>query len=543
MSSRFLCAKVVLSALTLAPQLLGQTAHLPALALSEQDAVATAVAKNPSLHVALLRASQSRLDVTAEDALYTPIFGANAGYTRARTPSLSGTDDVRFGTNDIVDLGVGLSKPFATGTTVSANLAGQRSLRTSSITQLLDADGRPASADACAAADAMCRNSLLEVDSGPGYSLVGRLSVTQPLMRGFGSELGLSSLRQAKLNLAASELAAQQTASELLSRVVTAYWEVWYAHEVVHINEASRELAKVQEAQAQQQVASGALAPASALAYVTRVAELEEAVLSARTDARQRELSLAQLLGEPGGVASSLTAADVPHPPSADDPVEARAVDDALRTSYSQKQLQTQLALAKEQLKTAGDPLRPRLDVDAYVQAEGLGNRRVPPAFEQFGKMQGVSAHVGLTFETPITDTRRTAQIEATRLSAHIIEKQLVENEVAIRSSVASALTRMHAAREKAALSTRTEKVAREQAQAERARFQAGSSIAISVQEAEDSLRQAQLRAQRARVDLMLAELQLLELRGELLSRYAGALARLPAADRGTLERSAPRRF
>ena len=153
MSSRFSCAKVVVLALTLAPPLLGQTADLPTRALSEQDAVATAIVKNPSLHVALLRASQSRLDVTAEDALYTPIFGANAGYTRARTPSLSGTGDVRFGTNDIVDLGVALSKPFATGTLVSASLAGQRSLRTSSITQLLDESGNPTTADACAAAE------------------------------------------------------------------------------------------------------------------------------------------------------------------------------------------------------------------------------------------------------------------------------------------------------------------------------------------------------------------------------------------------------
>ena len=543
MSSRFCCAKIALLALTLAPPLLAQTPDRPARALSEQDAVAVAVAKNPSLHVALLRASQSRLDVTAEGALYTPVFDASAGYTRARTPSLSGSDDVRFGTNDIVDLGVGLRKPFATGTIVAASVAGQRSLRTSSITQLLDENGNATTVLACAEAGTVCRDSLLDVDSGPGYSLVGRLSVTQPLLRGFGSELGLTSLRQAKLNLAASELFAQETASALLSQVVTAYWEVWYAHEVVHINEASRELAKVQEAQAQQQVKSGALAPASALPYVTRVAELEEAVLGARTDARQRELALAQLLGDPGSVATGLSAADVPRPADANEPVEARAVDDALRTSYSQKQLQTQLALAKEQLKTAGDPLRPRLDADAYVQAEGLGNRRVPPAFEQFGKMQAVSAHVGLTFEMPLTDTRRTAQIEATRLSAHIIERQLVENEVAIRSSVASALTRLHAAREKAALSTRTEKVAREQAEAERARFEAGSSIAISVQEAEDSLRQAQLRAQRARVDLMLAEVQLTELRGELLSRYASALARLPAADRGTLQPGPPRRF
>lgn len=538
-SRRLIRGNVVCCVLTLASAVFAQSSsERPGRALSEQEAVASAIVSNPALHIALLRASQGRLDVTAEDALYTPIFDASAGYTRARSPALSGADDVRLGTNDIVDLGVGLSKPFATGTVVSATLSGQRSLRTSTVAQAVDATGTPVPTGTTGVT-----TRLFDVESGPGYSLVGRLAVSQPLLRGFGSELGLSSLRQAKLTLAASELQAQEAASALLSQVVTAYWEVWYAREVVQINEASRELAKVQEAQAQQQVASGALAPASSLPYVTRVAELEEAVLSARTDARQRELALAQLLGQPGGIAGSLSAADTPRPPSADDLVEARVVEDALRTSYTQKQLQTQLALAKEQLKTAGDPLRPRLDLDAYVQAEGLGNRRVPPALEQFGRMQAVSAHVGLTFETPITDTRRSAQIEATRLSARIVEKQLVENEVAIRSSVASVLSRMHAAREKAALSARTEKVARAQAEAERARFQAGSSIAISVQEAEDSLRQAQLRAQRARVDLMLAEVQLMELRGQLLSRYSGALARLPAAERTTLERTAPRTF
>jgi outer membrane protein TolC len=272
------------------------------------------------------------------------------------------------------------------------------------------------------------------------------------------------------------------------------------------------------------------------------VAELEETVLAARTDVRQRELQLAQLFGEPNAVAQGLVAADAPRASGAEDPLLARAVDDALNNSYLRKQLQTQLALAKEQLKTAGDPLRPRLDVDAYVQAEGLGNRRVPPAFEQFGKMQAVSAHVGLTFEMPLTDTRRSAQIEATRLSQRIVEKQLLESEVAIRSSVASALTRLGAARQKSELSKRTEPVARQQAEAERARFQAGSSIAISVQEAEDSLRQAELRARRARVDVLLAELDLTELRGELLHRYGSALARLPVGDRTTLERE-PRNY
>ncbi len=503
-----------------------------ARALAEDDAVALAVSSNPSLHVALLRAQQNRYSLRAEQALYTPLFDANVGYTRSRTPSLSGPAEVvdddgnvvqrlpattRVGTTEVFDVGAGITKPFPFGTVLSASLSGQRSTRSFADSTL--------------------------GGSGPGYALSGQVALSQPLLRGSGRDLGEASLRQARLSLTASELAAQETGSALLAQVVTAYWELWYAGEVVRINEASRELARVQQEQAAQQVASGALAPASALPYATQVAELEEAVLASRTEVRQRELGLSQLLGDARGVGASFAPSDEPSEPQADEPLEARATSDALQASYVRKQLQTQLLLVKDQLKTVGDPLRPRLDLDAYVQAQGLGNRSVPPAFEQFGKMEAVSAHVGLTFQTPITDTRRSSQLAAAQLSAHIVEKQLTENELAIRSGVSAAITRRRAARERLALSRETEKVAGQQAEAERARFKAGGSIAISVQQAEDAHRRAQLRAQRARVDLVLAELELDELRGLLLSRYARAIDKLPAEQRVTLSGQAQSNF
>ena len=501
------CVLAALSVTSLSP---AQSAR----SLSEDDVVAAAVAHNPTLHVALLRAQQSRYNLNAEAALYTPLFDANAGYTHSRTPTLFGPG-TRISGSDVVDLGAGITKPFAYGTVLSATVSGQRSSRAS-----------------------LEQEALLGA-SGPGYALVGRLSASQPLLRGVGTDVGLASFRQAKLALSADQLAAQQAASSLLSQVVSAYWELWYSAEAVHINEASRDLARVQQDQAKQQVATGALAPASALPYATQLAQLEEAVLAAKTDARQRELSLSQLLGQPSGVGASLSAANAPEPPRADEPAEAGAVNDALQSSYVRKQLQTQLAILKDQLRIAGDPLRPRLDLDAYVQAQGLGNRSVPPAFEQVGKLDAVSAHVGLTFEMPLSDTRRSSQIQAAQFAAHVAEKQLEENELSLRSSVASAIAQRRAAREKLELSSQTEKVAQAQAEAERARFLAGGSIAITVQQAEDAYRQAQLRVQRARVDLVLADLALAELRGQLLSRYADAVKRLPAEQRVTLTNDA----
>jgi outer membrane protein TolC len=488
--------------------------------LSEVAAVSAAVNNNPDLQIALLQVKQASYQLRAEEALYVPIFSATGGLTHMRQPSLTAAGGVRVGTADSVDLGTGIRKSFPWGTTLSFDLSGSRVVR----------EG------------AALNDNVLTASNPPLYSLLGQVSVTHPLLRGSGESVGLASLRQAKLNLSANQLSAQSAASDLLSGVLSAYWELWYAGEVSRINEASRGLAVIKKEQAEQQVASGALARADALPYITQLAELQEAVVAAQNEQRQRSLALLSLIAgsnptaEPSlsvgqdGNLQELAVSDTPAPKTGMENDERTAIDDALQSSYQRKLVQVQIAQAAEQLKVAGDPLRPRLDVDAYVQVRGLGNQRVPPALEQAAQLEAVSAHVGLTFETPVTDTRRESQIQATRLGQHIAERQLQSLEMTIRTNVASAVSRQRAVATRLALSEQTEKVAREQAEAERARFQAGSSIAIQVQQAEDALRQAELRVQRAKVDLVLSDLSLLHLRGRLLEHYASVISSNPSA-------------
>ncbi|HEY8942755.1 MAG TPA: TolC family protein, partial [Polyangiaceae bacterium] len=206
----------------------------------------------------------------------------------------------------------------------------------------------------------------------------------------------------------------------------------------------------------------------------------------------------------------------------------AVALADAEKASPELAQLSTQIKLVQDQLQIAGDPLRPRLDLDAWVQVQGLGNREVPPAFEQAGRLEAVSAHVGLTFEAPLDGTRRRSQIASARLAKHIAEKQLEATRQRLRSDVLSAIASREAAETRVQVASETVRVAGSQAEAERRRFAAGISIALQVQEAENSLRQAQLRFERARVDWMISEIQLAYLRGRLLERYRSVLARIP---------------
>jgi outer membrane protein TolC len=291
----------------------------------------------------------------------------------------------------------------------------------------------------------------------------------------------------------------------------------------VQIDEASRDLAKTLQQQAEEQVKSGTMANVDALPYSTQLATQEEAVVSQATDQRQRALTLAQSIGRADRTGPDLNSADTP-PDVAIDDLGERAVADALAASYELKQLQAQLKISQDQATIAGDSLRPQLNLNASVSAQGLGNRAVSPAFDQFGRMEAVSAQVGLSFETPVTDTRRSAQIEGALLSVHIAEKQIEGARQQLRTDVESALARTSAAKRRLELALITEKVAQDQAEGQRGKFLAGTALAIEVQQADDAHRQAQLRVQRARVDLVEGEIDLLHLRGKLLERYADVL-------------------
>jgi outer membrane protein TolC len=470
-------------------------------ALSSRTAVEVAVQNNPTLHIALLQELQARYAVSAEEALYDAIFDANASINHDLSPSLRGTDGTLVSTTDSINLGAELTKTFSFGTIVQASLTGQRLVRVSP--PIGTVGGTTA--------------------VGPAYALNGTLVLTQPFLRGAGNNVGQASLREARLNRTAAMLAAQQAGSQVLHDVLTAYWELWYSMETVRIDQASRDLAKVLQNQATEQVKSGTLANVDALTYSTQVAVQEGSLVGAETDVRQRALTLALSLGRADRSGPDLSAADVP-PDSVTDDVGERAVEDALAASYELKQLQAQLKIARDQASIAGDSLRPQLNMTATLSSQGLGNREVPPAFDQFGRLQAWGAQVGLTFETPITDRRRSAQVEGALLSAHIAEKQIENARQQLRTDVRSALARRDAAKRRLELALVTEKVAHDQADGQRGKFQAGTALAIEVQQADNADQQAQLSTQRARVDVVEGELDLLHLRGKLLESYADVL-------------------
>lgn len=485
---------VPLLAFAIVTSLVAPAAAEEARRLEAKTAVQRALTNNASLLAAELDVEQARQNVIAEEGRYPYVFQADAGYTRSVVPRLGPGDSVTTSRSRTYTVGSALRRTFPFGTTAEVRVQGERF------------------------EDDFTGTGTLGSGTSTGYGMSGRASVIQPLLRGAGTTVGEIELRSARLGRAVAERARTRLTSELARDALGAYWELWYAAEALGIERSALGLAERQEAEAQEQVRQGALAPAGVLTFATRVAQLEEAVVAADIQKRQRTLELAQLMGTSEGETPELIATTEP---LLDVPPASRAeVEAALRSgSVELAELEAQVKLARARAEVAGESSRPRLDLEGYLETQGVSTR-IPRAAERAGSMSWVTAHVGVVLELPLDDSRRRAERSAAQLAVRIAQQNVKAARDRIGAQATLAVANEQAARRRLTLARRTQAVAEKAYEAERARFELGEAIPIQVQQAEDELRRAKLRVARARVDLAQAQVTVLHLSGRLLGRY-----------------------
>jgi outer membrane protein TolC len=244
--------------------------------------------------------------------------------------------------------------------------------------------------------------------------------------------------------------------------------------------------------------------------------------VSAEATEQQRRIYLQRLLG--GASFAELTTS----PPSLPTlPEEETVVRQLEARSPEIAQLEQRVRLAESNAEVAGEGNRARLDLESYVEARGLGNRRLPPAAAQVAGLDAVSAHVGLVYRTPLDRRRYDAARAEALLEVSIAKSNLESTRQQLRADAITLVSNARASRAGLDAARKTTEIAQRQFDAEQARFAAGASTPIQIQEAEDALRQARHRLERARIDLIQAEIELKHYTGDLQQEYAAAIAAL----------------
>ncbi|MET0283577.1 MAG: TolC family protein [Polyangiales bacterium] len=488
--------------------------------LSARSVVDHARASNATLKAAMLQLESARWDLLGSESEYDPVLGLNASGQQNATSNVfggfggSGGGSVRINTIRRIDYGASLSKHLIWGTDLTLTLSSYAQWSRFSGGGL----GLPSTGTGTNIGTGVGGTTPLFAfgNFGPVYNLTAKLALKQPLWRGRGRDVGEANRRIARATRTQTEHTRDRVGSELLRDVLTASWELWYADATVSIQQQAREVATRQRDEADARARSGSLAPAEVLTFETQVATSDQDVLNASVERATRVHELERLVGDAG-----LSFDELSDEPPAGGGFSRKAVEEhAVSDSLEVREKVAAVQVARIQQKTADDPKKPQLDLDSYVQTQGIGLDSYGDSARQFVGGDVVSGFVGLTYSAPVNDRVRRAEAAKARLATEIAEQHLYEAKAQVLSEVRGALDREAAGEQKVALAERTVSIAERQLAAEQSRYQSGSSTPIAVLEAQNAVRTAKLRLARARADWAESALILDHLSGGLLARY-----------------------
>ena len=110
----------------------------------------------------------------------------------------------------------------------------------------------------------------------PFYTTRLGASVTQPLLRGFGTTVNLASVEQAKIDTKASQYELRGFVENLVAQIEETYWDYALAERQIEIVNQSLEISQKQLDETKERIALGSLARSEVITAEAEVALRQE---------------------------------------------------------------------------------------------------------------------------------------------------------------------------------------------------------------------------------------------------------------------------
>ncbi len=345
-----------------------------------------------------------------------------------------------------------------------------------------------------------------------------KLTLKQPLVRGFGPDIALADEHRADFTAAAETLKAQLAAEDMIREVVSGYWELAFASHEVEIRAQSLALAEAHEKLTREEVRAGQAAQTSLNAVTYEIAVRKEAVLRAQLVLEQKSLELRQKAGL--GLGRRQT---VMRPGEAFDiGNDEWDIEEVLAQSRKANRKLSSIALQKKaadiDVRVTQNLTLPQVDVSVSGALLGGGNT----TSESISAVSGISGYevmAGLSVQFELSGAAKSNH-EAALARRRRLNVDRADAERQIDAQVVTSVKMVTSARTRVALADKAIAVAEENAKAEKLSFTAGKSTNYSVMDRQTQLVEAQLRRGRAVADYHTAVAQLQFLSGSILEQY-----------------------
>ncbi|HEY0251114.1 MAG TPA: TolC family protein, partial [Kofleriaceae bacterium] len=344
-------------------------------------------------------------------------------------------------------------------------------------------------------------------------------SITQPLLKGYGSDLYNAQERRATLSRDVAVLGRRLAALNAVETVVSAYWDLVLAEQQVAITEQSLDLARERLRVTQIQVKGGKVADAEVPAVQQIIATREEDVLNGELNVLNASLALRRAAGMPIG-AGELGLRVTTELEAQDKPLDFNSlVERTFQASPQLAQLAKQDNSATIDIEVNDNGLLPQLDLALSGGPRGTDDT-FGGASKDMIELKTYQVQGSLTFSRSLHqyDVKyRSKELRAVREKVRV---NATDIRLQLAKGISQAVAQIELAKRRVVLSQRAIDLAKENIRIETDRFNLGRSTNFDVLNRLEEQRQAELRKAQALVDWHKAETVVMTLTGDLLPTY-----------------------
>jgi outer membrane protein TolC len=384
--------------------------------LTLQQAISSCVQNNLGVQQARLEEAMSQAEIIKAEAVFDTVLFAKGGYQRSNIPQPTidlGGGGSGFLLNPAADkriatLESGFEQRFATGGNLAVSTKMQR-----------QEFGEPDTNDS--------------VSPNPSYLNSVNLTLSQPLLRNFGTDVNLANLRVSRNQDRRALQGLRRSLMDTVARTEALYWEVYVARArlvsarwLLSVGEDVRTLL---ERRREYDTSLAQYADA-----VSKVEDRRASVIRAERDLQRSVNELKRAMNDPRlpvGGSETIVVVDVP----VDQPIRY-SVADAMTTTLAQNPGVAIALLSIDDasigIDVADNGRLPQLDLETsgavYGLASGFGD-----SWQQLGDNDWLDWAVGATFRQPIGNRSAEAEYRQARLAR---SRSVIIYKTAVQSAV-----------------------------------------------------------------------------------------------------------
>ena len=345
------------------------------------------------------------------------------------------------------------------------------------------------------------------------------LTVNQAILRGYGSDVNLVRLQQARLETRMSEYELRGFTLALVAQVEETFWDYALARRQVEIFEESMKVARQQVNETLALIEVGRLAKSELPAVQAELSAQEQGLINARSDRETMRLQLLRLLNPPGpdlwGRNVDLLYQSTLPEVKLDEVRSYVAMSMRMRPILNEarlKLMQNDLEVVKTK-----NGLLPLLDLFVSLGKSGYANSFGQSVRNLTGDYY--DAFVGIRFEYPLYNRAPKSRHERAMLTREQAKNALSNLSQLVELDVRTAYVEVNRARQQIKASSTTRMFSEETLRVETEKLRVGKSTSLLVAQAQKDLLVSRIAEVQALANYIKALIYLYQQDGSLLER------------------------